>query len=151
MDSGRSSNPGKRPPGMERSIPGPFHLRCCQLWQSAFFVFLTIGTFSSFRGQGEGITITITITNGPVDRVGWKIGVPALQLCHSGAGVKDINKASVVGKGNNKQTTAQSAQAATTRPVATSSEFVVNTVAHMSSYKMLFLGKRLVSEWPRAI
>ena len=27
MDSGRSSTPGKRPPGMERSIPGPSHLR----------------------------------------------------------------------------------------------------------------------------
>ena len=29
MASDRSSTPGKRPPGMERSIRGPFHLRFC--------------------------------------------------------------------------------------------------------------------------
>ena len=33
-----------------------------------------------------------------MDRGGWKRGVPALQLCHSGAGVKDTQNVNVVGK-----------------------------------------------------
>ncbi len=33
-----------------------------------------------------------------MDRGDWKRGVPALQLCHSGAGVKDTQNVNVVGK-----------------------------------------------------
>ncbi len=49
------------------------------------------------RGREQGKGTIITTTGVPVDRGGWKRGVPALQLCHSGAGVKDTQNVNVVG------------------------------------------------------